>query len=169
MTIPDPDLLNKSLDEEKADERTYLNRLYPFDLDVEGENGHRWRGHFVYEVPNIGQKIRIGQLKATYLPQGAIADVNASALTEMVCYLTVTLKEKPAWFKPIDLMDEIPLVKVYEEVLDYEHKFHGNDTINRTDGKGSESSQGSGEDDTTNVGRKVQPPNQRSETIISHG
>jgi len=167
MTMPDPDSLRDSLEEEKK-EKVYLNKIYAFNLDVEGENERRWQGRFIYEVPNIGEKIQIGQMKATYLPQGALADLNASALTEMVCYLSVTLKEKPAWFKPMELMDEKPLVAVYEEVLGYEQKFHGSGTLEQTNGEGSKSSQGSGEADTTDVGRKIQPPTKRSETIISH-
>lgn len=167
MTIQDPEQLKDSLDD-KEGEKSYLNRTHVFHLDVEGENGRKWQGRFVYEVPNIGQKIQIGQMKNTYLPQGSRADVLSGSLVEMICYLSVTLKEKPAWFKPMDLMDETPLAKVYEEVLRYEQKFHGGNALDRTDGKGSEDSQGSGEDDSTDVGRKIQPPPQRSETIISH-
>jgi hypothetical protein len=169
MTIQDPDSLRESLDEkEDKEEKTYLNKTHAFDLNVEGENGRKWQGRFVYEVPNIGEKIKIGQMKAIYLPQGAMADPSAAGLTEMVCYLSVTLKEKPNWFKPMELTDEIPLAKVYEEVLDYEQKFHGNNEVERTDGAGSGGSQGSGETDSTDVGRKVQSPDERSETIISH-
>lgn len=168
MAIADPDLLKESLEDRQEDEPV-LNRIHVFNLDVEGEHGNKWRGRFVYEVPNIGQKIMIGQMKANYLPKGAMADVSAGALTEMVCYLSVTLKEKPSWFKPMELMDETPLAKVYEEVLGYEQKFHGNNAVKQSDGEGPEKSQGSGENDSVDVGEQIQPPTERSETIISHG
>ena len=99
MTIQDPSELRERLE----GKTTEAEGLPPTTvIDVKGTHGRRYVGRFTYKVPTLGDQIAIGQLKSIYLPQGAVADQNATFIVEQISYLEVTLAKegRPAWYKP---------------------------------------------------------------------
>lgn len=175
MQTPE-ELLKQIEDTEKAEaqDRGELPAMTRLHIDVEGTRGKRYRGEFHYTVPTLADQIQMGRLKATYLPQGAAADANAAILAEQICYLAVTIQDpKPEWWNPFAMYDAAPIGALYGEALKYERKFHGRDEDDRGDDAGAAESSagsdgGSEADGEATVGRKVQPPAKRRETIVSH-
>lgn len=160
--------MDESRDEQAPDQ---ISPIKIIKLDVKGSRGKRYSGEFTFHVPNIGDQIRIGKLKAEYLPNGAMADPNAGMLVEQTCYLAVTIRKAPKWWQPFALYDAAPISALYAEGTAYEASFHGS----RPDLSGDEEASGeAGEDDgranvagSSTVGRKVQPPAKRRETLTA--
>lgn len=140
------------------------------DLDVKDARGKRYQGRFYYSVPNIGDQVKMGQIKAVMLPHGAPSDVNAAVLVDTLAYLQVTITfndnhPKPSWWNPMKLYDATPFSALFRRCLDYEAKFHGRGEVDRGDedgALGAAERAGGGE---VSVGRKVQAPSQRRETL----
>lgn len=147
------------------------------EIDVTDTRKRRYQTKAIYRVPNLQDQIRIGQLKAVYLPNGT-PDPQVISLVDAVCYLTVTLSfneqyPEPSWWKDrMQLYDVTPLFALYGRALDYERKFLGDSEDDRAgQGDGSVASE-QGRDDRdgqAHVGRKIQAPPERSETLVSHG
>ena len=172
-----PEELLKHIEEtEKAEaaDRGELPPITRLKIDVEGTRGKRYRGEFIFHVPTLGDQIQMGRLKSTYLPQGGAADANAAILTEQICYLAVTIQDpKPEWWNPFGMYDAAPIGTLYGEALTYERKFHGRDEVGESASSGdgqaqSESDGGSELDGEATLGRKIQPPAKRRETIVAH-
>lgn len=167
--LRDPDELLKerlAQDEEEESDEDERGPVYSFSIDIKGTRG-TWKGDFTYHVPTLGDTILIGEvhrgIQKTETPYGL-----ANGYAHMIAYLTVTLKKKPDWFKPMDFHDPTPLVKAYEEVTAYEATFHGRDEDAREAPRKAADSEGSEADSDPVVGGDVQPSAERSEAIISH-
>ena len=175
MKTPDEMLRELERDEEKSSaEYGDLPPVTRLSIDVKGSRGKRYQGDFTYKVPDIGDQIRIGQLKNQYLPQGGAADPNALLLVEQSCYLEVTITDKPDWFKePFRMYDATPMSTLYGRALEYERRFHGADedgaeAQSAAGQPGSDANTGSDAADSASLGRKVQPSAERRETLVSH-
>lgn len=147
------------------------------EIDVKDARGRRYQTKAIYRVPNLQDQIQIGQLKAVYLPNGS-PDPQVLSLVDAVCYLTVTLSfseqyPEPSWWKDrMQLYDVTPLFALYGRALDYERKFLGDsedDRASQGDGQVSADQGGHDRDGEAHVGRKVQAPPERSETLAAHG
>lgn len=143
------------------------------DLDCLGFRGRRYQGRFIYRVPTLGMNVQIAQLKDQYLPGGGRASPADALLVEQICYLEVCLQApRPEWYKPLHLYDAIPIGTLYGEAIKYEARFlgpapkSGEDaaTTGRAANNGGPHLQDQGA-----VGRKVQPPAERRETLVAHG
>ena len=169
-----PDQLNRELDEPSSSEEEgdKLPPITTLSIDVTDDRGKRYVGDFVFKVPQLGDQIRIGTLKAHYLPNGGNADVNAALLVEQICYLEVTIQTKPDWWQPFQFYDAAPVSALYTEAASYEARFHGGDTHREGDqsgaGEGANDAGGAAAEGDAVVGRKVQPPSQRREVIAAH-
>jgi len=175
--FPDPEQAASALEENRdtAPDSSGVSPIKRFSIDVEDSFGKRWRGDFVYKVPNIGEQIKIGRLKANYLAANATADLNAMGLVEVICYLQITLTEKPKWWKPFELYDFSPVMAVYREVTAHEAKFlgrsAGDEGVGDVDQEPEEIGRsavanGNGED---YVGGEVQATAQRRKVTVSNG
>jgi hypothetical protein len=172
-----PKELLKQIEQSEAAEAADRGELPPITrltIDVEGTRGKRYRGEFTYHVPTLADQIQMGRLKSTYLPQGSAADANAAILAEQICYLAVTIQDPtPEWWNPFAMYDAAPVGALYGEALTYERKFHGTDAdsadnAGRAGEPETEQDGGSDEDGEASMGRKVQPPAKRRETIVAH-
>ena len=109
-----------------------LSPVYAFDLDVKDQRGKRWQGRFTFNVPSLGDQIKIARIKSTLLPAGAPSDPNGALIAEMMAFLQVTLTAKPSWWKPERFFDPTPLLAAYKEARQYEARFLGaDDTVDR--------------------------------------
>jgi len=155
---------------EPAEELTPVSKV---TLDVTGSRGKRYQGVFHFKCLQLGDQVQLAKLKAHYLPQGAAADPNGMLLVEQICYLEVALLDpKPDWWRPFQLYDATPVSALYTEVASYEARFHGEDPDRRglPEVSGAEGEHDGGDPPAGDaaVGRKVQPPAQRRETLIAH-
>lgn len=128
MGLPTPDEMGASLQSAplEAAEKEKLDAETWFEIDCTDTRGNRYRGRFHYRVPTLGQTIEIGRMKAAYLPNGAATDRTAALLVEQICYLHITLqKPTPAWWKPFELYDALPVSTLYAEAISYEARFLG--------------------------------------------
>ena len=179
MSLPDPEeALAKARDAVKPEEDAKPKKRLPatkiFEIDVTSEWGERTKGRFRYTVPNIGAQIEVGQLKATYLPSGAAADVNAAMVVDMVCYLAVCITfddafPRPDWWNPMKAYDATPYTELYGRCLAYEARFHSRSSDDAGDEgqlRGEAEPRG---DAPVRVGEAVQPPPQRRETLAGDG
>ncbi len=179
MTIPDPEkalaqLRQNAASDEAEQQDEQLDPVTTIELTVQGERGRRYQGRFHYHVPNLGEQIEIGRLKAVYLPQGSVSDPNAAVLVDALCYLQVcvTFNEqfpKPAWWTPMRMYDATPFLELWGRCLEYEARFHGRGEERREDAEGSGDAEGSDGGGAVSVGRKVPPPTERRETLAGDG
>jgi hypothetical protein len=162
-----PDDLRREL-EEVEEETNTLSKITTIHID-ETIRGVQYKGDFTFEVPNLGDTIMIGQMKAKYLPDGAKADPAAALIVEQICYLGVCLNEPlPPWWKPLDFHEQDLVNKVYAEGLAYANRFLGRDK-SAEGSAGEDGEQDSGGDaslDEGPVGEDVRPSNKRSATVI---
>ncbi len=171
-----PDELMREMDDaisnEEQQESDELPPITKISIDVLDGRGKRYAGEFTVKVPNLGDQIRVGQLKAHYLPQGGMADPNALLLVEQICYLEVAVMKKPDWWQPFQFYDATPVSALYTKVASYEARFHGEDAhsgeLQEGAGGGDEDAGGSSTEGDAHVGRKVQPPTKRRETLLAH-
>lgn len=141
MTLKDPrELLQEASRKTaaSAEPEEQLPATTMINLDVVGARGKRYLHTFRYTVPNLGDQIKIGQIKASYLPHGHVADPNAGALVEYLAYLTVTIDQSmlPDWWQPLNLRDATPFAVLYKEALSYERRFHGINQVQQDRGLG---------------------------------
>lgn len=179
MALPDPeDVLAKTRGAEEDEKDTeLLPAQQPIEIDCKDGRGKRYTGRFLFTVPNIGQQIEIGKLKAIYLPQGSPADVNATVLVETICFLTVTIAfndthKKPAWWNPLKAYSMEPYTQLYGRCLEYEARFHGGVEEPRDDEGGLREGDDGGEvpgDGEVRVGDEVRPASKRQETLAGDG
>jgi len=169
-----PDEISKRLDDAHADliqtpeeKAGALTPVTTIQLDAKGTTRH-WAGEFTYKVPTLADQIKIGAMKTAYLPMGSANDPTAAMLVEQICYLEITLTKKPDWWKPMDFYDATPVSALYKEVTQYERRFHGEREDAIADEGGAVGVEEPDGDGGVDVGRKVQPPAQRSETLVSH-
>ena len=174
MKTPEELLERIEHDAEAQEAETALPGITKIHVDVIGTRGVHYKGDFIYRVPRMIDQVSIGRLKSEYLPQGGIADPNAAIIVEQLCYLAVTIQDpKPDWWKPSEFYDAAPLGAVYKGALDYERRFHGGDEDDSEarSGAGSDGileSDGPESPSEVTVGRKVQPPSKRRETLVTH-
>lgn len=172
MSLPDPSAVRKQLaPAPAAGDKEELPTEYKFALDVTDGRGKRYTGEFVYRVPNLGEQIEIGQLKTRYLPTGVSADAVALMLVEQICYLEVTLKVKPDWWKPFTFLDATPVSAAYAEATEYERRFHGGAPRSKAAAGEAEGQEGPGRDPAQredDVEPPVQAPAKRPPVVISH-
>ena len=169
----DPTALRERLESDKQndaeEEKPELLPMTKFAIDFTDRKGKRWQGEFVYKVPTLGDMLRIANLKTAQLPAGSPWDANGAMLSEMMCYLEVTLqKPRPKWWSPHLFYSAEVLAKVYAEATGYADRFLGRIAEGRGDEGKTREDEGdapSGDDD---VERDVQPPAERRETLVSH-
>lgn len=162
MQSPEEKLKSFSAEEPVSDR-------YSFTVDVTDPRGKRWYGHFVAKAPTLGEMVDIGRLKASYLPEGAVDDPSAAMINEMICRLAYCLVEKPTWWNPVQFTDVAPLSAVYEEVTAFHRRFRG-EKDPKQNRSASEDQDRSGDTvaGQADLGRKVRPAAERSETIVSN-
>jgi len=174
MKTPEELLERIEHDADAKEAESSLPSITKIHVSVVGTRGVRYQGDFIYRVPRMIDQVSIGRLKSEYLPQGGMADPNAAIIVEQLCYLAVTIQDpKPDWWKPSEFYDAAPLGAVYKEALNYERKFHGGDADDSKvrSGVGSDGileSDGPEPASEVAVGRKVQPPSKRRETLVTH-
>lgn len=123
--------VSKTTAKQDADEPA-LSPVYAFDVDVKDQRGKRWQGRFVFNVPSLGDQIKIARVKSALLPAGAPSDPNGALIAEMMAFLQVTLTAKPSWWKPERFFDPTPLIAAYKEARQYEARFLGaDDSVDR--------------------------------------
>jgi hypothetical protein len=171
MKIASPsDLKKRVLDEQDGGTKEEgPSPFHSFEID-ETIRGVRYEGRFSFKVPTLGEQVVIGSMKSRYLPHGAVADPNAAAIVEQMCYLEVTLQEKPTWWQPLDFLEADLLAKVYAEVIAYANKFLGRGAISGAASPGNEEQDNGGDDvdGQDAVGEGSRPPGQRPKVIVSH-
>jgi len=178
MTLADPRKVLEEANREKKSEDgdDGLPPITKIHLDVVGTRGKRYQHTFVYKVPNLGDQVKMAQLKANYLPLGAAADLNGFSIVEQIAYLTVTLDPKhlPDWWDVWNLYDGTPLSALYKEVTDYERRFHGSSKAGGDVRGGEELARengsdrrGSGEADDADVVEEAPAPPQRRKTLAT--
>jgi hypothetical protein len=178
MALPDPEeALAKARGTEEDEELELLPAQTTIEIDVKDGRGKRYKGTFLYHVPNIGTLIDIGNMKTQYLPQGSAADVNAVALVEVVCYLTAAIQfndsfKKPKWWDPLKAYSMEPYTRLYGRCLEYEARFHGTSEEPRDDESGLREGDNDGEvrgGSEVRVGDEVRPTSKRRETLAGDG
>ena len=172
MSLPDPEAalakIQGTATQESKDED--LPAVKIIEIDVPGRRGQRYVGRFHYTVPTIGQQIQMGALKAAYLPAGAGGDTQAASLADILAYLTVTITfsvayPKPKCWDPLNVYNAAPSTELYGRCLAYEARFHGEDSQERDveeDARREPDDEGAS---AAPVGRKVQAPPKRPETL----
>lgn len=153
----------------EVDQPVQLPPKTSFVID-ETVRGIRYQGTFGYKVPSIADQIMIGQMKNRYLPGGGAADVHSAMLVEYICYLEVTLTDKPTWWKPLEFTEGDLVMKVYGEAVAYANSFlgrnkRGRDADQRDDGQDRG---GSNPDSESDVVEDVSGPDERPKTVIAH-
>lgn len=176
--IPDPEDVLRNMEQQVADKQEAQEELPPattLQIDCKDQRGNEYKGEFYYTVPNLGARLRIGNMKLGYLPAGEPPDMTALQLVHMICYLTVSITfnekfSKPHWWEFWKLYDATPFTALYTEATLYESKFLGeHERLGDAEGADQGEDAGIGGDDPADVGRKVQPPAQRSETLAANG
>lgn len=167
--IRPPDEILAGLEEAAASDDGPLPPQTQIEID-ERMLGKRYVGSFTFEVPTLADMIRVGRLKAEYLPNGAAADPSALLLVEQVCYLAVTLKKSPPWWKPFDFRSGDVVAKVYGEAVAYANSFLGRDKndAGAAPEDTAENPGGGGAGDAGDVVPDVQPADQRRKTVLAH-
>lgn len=145
---------------------------YQFHVSVTDRRGKTWEGLFEGKVPTVGDQIRIGQMKAVYLPNGSASDPNALLLAEMISYTHVCLTAKPKWWAPHEFYDEAPLIEVYGRCRAFEDRFLGRTQDQGRDAHGS-SDEGSDEGaaearDLGDLDGDIQRSSKRREVLTPH-
>lgn len=176
MEQMDPDEVQKRGRKAKGQQDDVPTRMdspiYTFNVDLTDSRKKRYTGRFTGKVPNLGDQVAIGQMKAAYLPQGSPADPNALAIAEMISYCHVVLTEKPDWWQPHLFWDVEPLQVVYNKCREAEDRFLGIDANGRRDAGGAEGdAQDSGAADHHAEGAVdggVSASSQRREVLASH-
>ena len=169
--IKDPSELRDELSpEENLEAQEEMSPRHPFRIE-RTIRGKTFAGDFSFEVPTLAEQVLIGAMKSRYLPHGSDADANAGSLVEQICYLEVTLKEKPTWWKPFTFREADLVVAVYAEVIAYANKFlgRGADDGSDTSSDGKEDGSGDAPSSESDVGGDAQPSDKRSKVIVSHG
>jgi len=171
--VTDPEEAARLIDEANATSTEAAEEDVPavtvINIDVKDGRRKRYAGAFYFRVPNIGDQIRIGQIKQAMLPGGS-PDINATVLVDQLAYLQVVLTfsaeyPKPEWWKPTTLYDATPLTELYRRCLAYEAKFHGTDKEHRDDAGAAREEKPPVRDGDAPLGRKVRPAAQRRETL----
>ena len=145
------------------------------DIDCKDGRGNHYKHSFYYQVPTLGGRCDIGKMKALYIPEGGLPDLTAARLVHVACYLEKTIQfnekfKRPHWWKIWECYDAEPFMVLYQEATSYEVKFLGEDSYIRGDQEESrEEDDAAGEHDSTGVGRKIQPPAKRQETLTANG
>lgn len=167
----DPSEARKRLESlnEEAPEAAQLSPKTVLRVDVTDGRGKRYQGNFPFRVPTIGDQVRIGQLKAVYLPNGAAADPNAAMLVEQMCYLEACLEQpRPAWWQPTSFYDTAPITALYKEALDYERKFLSGDKVDSgLQNEPTETGKPAGNSDSAVVG-EVQSSAERPQVLSDY-
>jgi hypothetical protein len=170
--ITDPEEAARLLDEPSPEEGAKkAEAVSPIKLiDIETViGGVPCSGRFYFRVPSIGEQIRIGQIKQMMLPGGS-PDPLATLLVDQLAYLQVAIhftpeNPRPAWWNPTSFYDAQPISMLFGRCLDHEATFHARHAKHRSD---AGVAGGTGEPDRAGevpLGRKVQPPAQRRETL----
>lgn len=160
-------------DDEKA-KAAAAEDVPPFtiiDLDVVGERKRRYQGRFYYEVPTISEVTRIAQLRSQILPEGT-PDRMGALQVEALTYLSVCIRfsdqyPKPDWYQPSGRMyDMTPFTTLFGRCREHEARFRFGDALAGDAGEGTgDADDASAGDDEAPVGRKVQPPAKRRQTL----
>lgn len=143
-------------------------------LDEQSLDGRRkYKGSFPFTVPNMGHRVDIGVLKTQYLNEVPNVEGEAQGLAEALAYLGVTLDHEkcPDWWTAsnngIGLYDYPPLVSLYAQARAYAATFLGaaaEPTVDESADAGGPGTDGDGD-----VEPDLQPPPERSETLVEFG
>lgn len=172
MPAPDPEEIFRQFGEGSDDAQPEVPPHTRIDLDFTGKRGKRYTGSFLYTVPTIADMVKIGAMKSALLPQGSAGDPTAGVLAEVICYLEVTVShpapmQRPKWYRPLKDRDAGPYQELYRRCLDYEARFHGEDSEagGLEDASGEAGPLRDAADPAASVGRKIQPPAERREVL----
>lgn len=162
----------KSRQNEEKEEENEDSPISTFSIDCKDTRGKVYAGQFTFRVPALGDQIKIAQMKAHYLPNGAAADPNGLMLAEMISYLEITLTEKPSWWAPHLFYDATAVNEVYGRCLAYADRFLGKNQVGRDDHDGSgdeeEDDESADHSDHGDVGGGVRASSKRREVLSAN-
>ena len=106
-----------------------LKKTFTID-QVSTVDGVQYTGAFTVKKMTMGDRLRMGAIKAQYLAGYSIAgntslpvdDVYA-VQAEAMAQCDVALTERPAWFIPEKMLDLELFYKIFKEVADFELAF----------------------------------------------
>lgn len=83
---------------------------------------------FVYQVPSLATRVRIGQMRSSLLGSNTLEsfDITTLNLTYLLAYLSCTIIKKPIWVSFEELYDINFLQDMYDEVIDFANRFQDN-------------------------------------------
>ena len=177
MSIPDPETLLAKTRASQQDAQEPEERLPPTEtihIDCKDGRGHEYKHSFYFTVPKLGTRLDIANMKLGYLPAGPTPDVMVDQLVHMICFLTATITfndrfPKPHWWDFWNLYDATPFTVLYREATLYESRFHGEPAVDGGDQVADVEQPDTGDrSDSPSLGRKVQPPTERPETLAAN-
>lgn len=143
-------------------------------LNEQSLDGRRkYHGKFPFKVPSMGDRVDIGVLKTKYLNEIANVEGEGYSIAESLAYLGITLNHDkcPQWWQDsnrgIELYDFQPMLSLYAQARAYAATFLGAAPEHPRD-EGADAG-GSGAEGDGDVEHDVQPPSERSETLVSFG
>lgn len=100
---------------------------YAFTIERIRVDGSRISGSFKNKILSIQERIELGLLaaRATRGAAWSSLDDDTQYLVNLVAHLTVSLLEKPIWFKIAEIKDTVFINKVFAEVSKHEAFFRG--------------------------------------------
>lgn len=128
-------------------------------IDYVGSIGKKYEGRIIVKRPSIGDYLKIGALKASYIKQPVgvdpetkrpiypdlmFIDNEIKAIAQMLATLQVVVVKAPSWFANLEKIDEFELINIiyteYEEWLNSFRKsdidkFEGNSKASATEDK----------------------------------
>lgn len=114
-----------------------LPSVTTIEIDTMTPHGKPYKGVFTYHVPTLGDRIDISRMRAEYLGQTKIVDIDDEGvgLADMLAYLHATIEDRetdPVWWKEskrgVDLYDYAPILALYAAARAYEATFLGGST-----------------------------------------
>lgn len=144
-------------------------------MECVGTCGSTYRANVFFKVPDAMDHVNIGKMKSILAPGGISGDALAAAIIDQICYLNVTIKDDslPSWWAPLTATDFTPYSALYKEVAAYADRFQRPSDDGRSGdvdpGEAAGDDVGEPAPNSGGVGRRVQPPAERSEILVSNG
>lgn len=115
---------------------------HSFNFRFTDRRGRTWSGSFKAHVLTTREKVQVGLLRAQLAGNAPVEALDAVTynLLEMVSFLDVALDSKPTWADDLLELHEMGVLRaLYEEVANYEARFHGAVPAAAPEGDGDES------------------------------
>lgn len=102
-----------------------VDRRKTITVNYRAGNGQVYRGACIYEVPFVGDDVRMAGLRAQMRGPVKMLDSDGEVLIEMISYLEVTLgKRRPEWMRNLyELPDPALLTAIYAEAREHQARF----------------------------------------------